>query len=68
MTVTVFAACNQKADNSEQKNETTATSDTTQTSIAPEQEVVYTCSMHPEVIGKKGDRCPKCEMDLVPKE
>lgn len=27
---------------------------------------VYTCSMHPEVRGKEGDKCPKCGMDLVP--
>ncbi len=26
---------------------------------------VYTCSMHPEVKGKKGDKCPKCDMELV---
>lgn len=27
---------------------------------------VYTCPMHPEVKGKKGDKCPKCGMVLVP--
>lgn len=26
---------------------------------------VYACPMHPEVTGKKGDKCPKCGMDLV---
>ncbi len=26
---------------------------------------IYTCSMHPEVKGKKGDKCPKCGMELV---
>lgn len=26
---------------------------------------VYACPMHPEVIGKKGDKCSKCGMDLV---
>ena len=26
---------------------------------------VYTCSMHPEVVGVKGGKCPKCGMDLV---
>jgi hypothetical protein len=25
----------------------------------------YTCPMHPEVTGKKGDHCPKCKMELV---
>jgi hypothetical protein len=26
----------------------------------------YACPMHPEVTGKKGDKCPKCGMELVP--
>lgn len=28
----------------------------------------YVCHMHPEVTGKAGDDCPKCGMELVPKE
>jgi mono/diheme cytochrome c family protein len=31
-------------------------------------EGMYTCSMHPEVSGNKGGKCPKCGMTLVPKE
>jgi hypothetical protein len=27
----------------------------------------YTCTMHPEVIKDKPGKCPKCDMDLVPK-
>lgn len=26
----------------------------------------YTCPMHPEIIGKEGDKCSKCGMKLVP--
>ncbi len=26
----------------------------------------WTCSMHPQIRGKKGDTCPICSMDLVP--
>ncbi|WP_223151102.1 heavy metal-binding domain-containing protein [Flavobacterium sp. GP15] len=26
--------------------------------------ISYSCPMHPEVIGSKGDKCPKCGMDL----
>ena len=26
---------------------------------------VYTCPMHPDVVGVKGGKCPKCSMDLV---
>ena len=29
--------------------------------------LVYTCPMHPEVVGVKGDKCSKCGMDLVKK-
>jgi nitrous oxide reductase accessory protein NosL len=25
----------------------------------------HTCSMHPEIAGKKGDKCAKCGMELV---
>ncbi|MCC6599167.1 MAG: hypothetical protein IT223_00670 [Crocinitomicaceae bacterium] len=28
----------------------------------------YACPMHPEVTGHKGDKCPKCGMDLEPIE
>lgn len=35
----------------------------------PEQEeVIYTCPMHPEVQQDKTGTCPKCKMKLVPKE
>ncbi len=32
------------------------------------REGVYTCPMHPEVTGKAGEDCPKCGMELKPKE
>ncbi len=28
----------------------------------------YSCPMHPEITGKKGDKCSKCGMDLKMKE
>ncbi|GIU01722.1 hypothetical protein C9I43_17240 [Shewanella morhuae] len=31
------------------------------------QAQTYICPMHPEVVGTKGDTCPKCGMDLEPK-
>ncbi len=30
--------------------------------------IVYTCSMHPEIIRDKPGKCPKCGMDLVVKK
>jgi mono/diheme cytochrome c family protein len=29
---------------------------------------MYTCSMHPEISGNKGEKCPKCGMTLVAKK
>ena len=34
----------------------------------PENEVVYTCPMHPEVQQDKPGNCPKCHMTLEPKK
>lgn len=33
-----------------------------------QEEKVYTCPMHPEATSNKPGRCPKCGMNLVPKE
>jgi hypothetical protein len=30
--------------------------------------VVYTCSMHPEVVSDQPGKCPQCKMDLVVKK
>ncbi|MGE5609451.1 MAG: heavy metal-binding domain-containing protein [Bacillota bacterium] len=38
---------------------------TTRPTTAPS---VYTCPMHPEVVASKPGKCPKCGMDLVPKQ
>lgn len=41
---------------------------TTTTDQKISEKVVYTCTMHPEVISDKPGKCPKCGMDLVKKE
>ena len=51
----VFVSCNQKS----KESATTATEKTEATSQ------LYACSMHPEVTGKKGDKCSKCGMELT---
>lgn len=35
---------------------------------AAQTKVVYTCTMHPEVISNKPGKCPKCGMTLVEKK
>jgi len=30
--------------------------------------VIYTCTMHPDVVSDKPGKCPKCGMDLVQKK
>lgn len=51
-----FISCNSNTDKSK---ETTTEKESTPT------EEMYACSMHPEVTGKKGDKCPKCGMELT---
>ena len=34
----------------------------------PAAEQGYICAMHPNIHGKKGDKCPICGMDLVPEQ
>lgn len=51
---TVLFACNTK--NNKSAETTTATDNPNQ---------LYACSMHPEVTGKKGEKCSKCGMELT---
>lgn len=50
-----FSACSTHG-TGENKTTNTAVGDSTQ---------LYACSMHPEVTGKKGEKCSKCGMDLT---
>jgi hypothetical protein len=40
-------------------------SGTTKTESAKSSSQLYACPMHPEVTGKKDDKCSKCGMDLT---
>jgi hypothetical protein len=53
--VFVLVSCNQK--NKQAETSATATTETTSQ--------LYACSMHPEVTGKKGEKCSKCGMELT---
>jgi hypothetical protein len=66
--VMVFTACNSNSDKTkETTTEKTTTMDTAQKSedIKPIAEQLYSCPMHPEVIGKKDEKCSKCGMKLT---
>ncbi|MBC7868141.1 MAG: hypothetical protein H7X88_11465 [Gloeobacteraceae cyanobacterium ES-bin-316] len=58
--VTMFAACN----NSKTDTKTTTTDTTTTATDHEGGDHIYACPMHPEVVGKEGDECPKCGMKL----
>lgn len=51
----IVTSCGNKA-----KQEQSETQDVKQDST----QIVYACSMHPEITGKKGDKCSKCGMNL----
>jgi len=69
----VFIACNSKSDKAKEATptETTPTETTTMDTttkpaiMKPVAEQLYACSMHPEVIGKKDEKCSKCGMKLT---
>jgi hypothetical protein len=69
--VALAMACNKKNDNSETVTASPAAQTTDTISapppVAPESgdEKLYSCPMHPEVKGNKGDKCPKCQMELT---
>ena len=64
----VFVACNSGTD---KVKETTSTETSTMDTITkppvmkPVAEQLYSCPMHPEVIGKKDEKCSKCGMKLT---
>jgi len=67
-------SCNQKAKETETTDEshtmgndnTMMDNDTTMTDHSKmKEDKMYACPMHPEVTGKKGDKCTKCGMVLT---
>jgi hypothetical protein len=53
--VSVLVSCNSKS-----KEVITSNSQTTESTSQ-----LYACSMHPEITGKKGEKCSKCGMELT---
>lgn len=69
----VVISCNSNSDKAKEttpidttKIETTTMDTTTKPEVMkPVAEQLYACSMHPEVIGKKDEKCSKCGMKLT---
>jgi hypothetical protein len=64
----LLIACNSNSDNTKESipKENVTVDTTIQTDKpGPVTEQLYACSMHPEVTGKKGEKCPKCGMNLT---
>ena len=66
--ILILTACNS---NSDTKNETISPA-TTVTDTVVKKEIIqpiaaqlYSCSMHPEIQGKKDEKCSKCGMKLT---
>lgn len=58
--ILAFAAMTFTACKNDKKND----ADTAKTADLNLGTEMYACSMHPEVTGKKGDKCTKCGMEL----
>lgn len=69
----VVIACNSTNDKTKEatptettpKETTTMDTNTKPEVMKPVAEQLYACSMHPEVIGKKDEKCSKCGMKLT---
>ncbi|OSZ77090.1 hypothetical protein CAP36_11755 [Chitinophagaceae bacterium IBVUCB2] len=69
----IFVACNSNSEKTKVEPATETTSKQPETidtvtkpaTTQPVTEQLYACSMHPEVIGKKDDKCSKCGMKLT---
>lgn len=60
LTAFVLVSCNQKNKKTESTDSTTKTTEPVEVTTE-----LYACPMHPEVTGKKGEKCSKCGMELT---
>ena len=61
----VFIGCNSKTKTETATPETTVETVDTTAAEKPVAEELHACPMHPEVKGKKGEKCSKCGMGLT---
>jgi hypothetical protein len=67
--LSVLAGCTHKSDTDSMnmKNDGSMKMDTTQPATQASS-MIYTCTMHSDVVSDKPGKCPKCGMDLVAKK
>jgi hypothetical protein len=72
--LTLAVGCNSKTSKTETTTSETVIETPDTTAVVPSEnaagenpvaEQLYACPMHPEVTGKKDDKCPKCGMALT---
>ncbi len=61
----VFIACNSNSKKPEEQTPVENKPADSKPVETKEAEQLYACSMHPEVIGKKDEKCSKCGMKLT---
>jgi ABC-type enterochelin transport system substrate-binding protein len=62
----ILVSCNPKNEKAASNDSTTEATEATPTTETTEPTAeLYACSMHNEVIGKKGEKCSKCGMELT---
>ncbi|MEO7990401.1 MAG: heavy metal-binding domain-containing protein [Chryseolinea sp.] len=64
--VALITSCGKKAEQATEEHHHAGSDTTNHHEGMPmdSTQIVYACSMHPEVTGKKGDKCSKCGMAL----
>jgi hypothetical protein len=68
LSITVAAALFISSCNSDKASNNTSGNKPADPGQVQKTAVVYTCTMHPEVISDKPGKCPKCNMALVQKD
>jgi len=62
----IVTSCGSKSEQTKEEGQTSIDSTDQDQMKGDTTALVYACPMHPDVTGKEGDTCPKCNMKLEP--